>query len=343
MSGSAEQGAILGIGNPLLDISAEVPMEILEKYGVTLNNAILAEEKHFALYPELVANFPVQYIAGGATQNSIRVAQWMLPTGGCTAYMGAVGTDQFGETLEKCGTDDGVLVHYMKNPDVPTGTCAVLIHGGERSLVANLAAANTFSPAHLETDAAKSMINRAKIVYSAGFFLTVSVESLLSIARAAAEESKIFCMNLAAPFIVQFFGEQLAACMPYTDFVFANESEAAAYGEAKGFGSDVATVALKLAAQPKASGTRPRVVVFTQGADSTIVAVGGNVTRYPVDPLPKEQLVDTNGAGDAFVGGFLSRLAMGADYAECVRAGHFASRVIIQRSGCTFPATCEFA
>ena len=130
------------------------------RYGVTLNNAILAEEKHFALYPELVSNYPVQYIAGGATQNSIRVAQWMTPTAGCTAYMGAVGTDAFGETLEKCGTDDGVLVHYMKNPDVPTGTCAVLINGGERSLVANLAAANTFSPSHLETDAAKAMISR---------------------------------------------------------------------------------------------------------------------------------------------------------------------------------------
>ena len=168
------------------------------------------------------------------------------------------------------------------------------------------------------------------------------MDSLLSLARIAAEQNKILAMNLAAPFIVQFFGEQLAACMPYTDFVFANESEASAYGEAKGYGTDVATIALQLAAQPKVCGSRPRVVVFTQGADATIVAVDGQVTRYPVDPLPKEQLIDTNGAGDAFVGGFLSRLAMGADYAECVRAGHFASRVIIQRSGCTFPPTCDF-
>ena len=38
--------SILGMGNPLLDISAEVPKSVLEKYGVTLNNAILCEEKH---------------------------------------------------------------------------------------------------------------------------------------------------------------------------------------------------------------------------------------------------------------------------------------------------------
>ena len=101
------QGAILGMCNPLLDISAEVlycfclplfsffsplflvtsfsakvPLDLLKKYGVELNNAILAEEKHMPLYKELVTDYPVQYIAGGAAQNSIRVAQWMLGTPG---------------------------------------------------------------------------------------------------------------------------------------------------------------------------------------------------------------------------------------------------------------------
>lgn len=46
---------------------------------------------------------------------------------------------------------------------------------------------------------------------------------------------------------------------------------------------------------PKASGTRARVVVFTQGADSTLVACEGVVHEFKVDALPKEQLVDTNG------------------------------------------------
>jgi adenosine kinase len=58
------ENAILGMGNPLLDISSDVPVEFLEKYDVKLNNAILAEEKHVPLYADLIANFPVQYIAG---------------------------------------------------------------------------------------------------------------------------------------------------------------------------------------------------------------------------------------------------------------------------------------
>jgi adenosine kinase len=63
----------------------------------------------------------------------------------------------------------------------------------------------------------------------------------------------------------------------------------------QGYGSDLRQIALKLAAEPKRCGTRARVVVFTQGADSTIVASNGTVTEYPVDKLAPELLVDTNG------------------------------------------------
>ena len=106
--------------------------------------------------------------------------------------------------------------------------------------------------------------------------------------------------------------------------------------------ADVATVALKCCDLPKASGRRARCVVFTQGADSTIVACEGAVTTYPVTPLAKELLVDTNGAGDAFVGGFLSRLVLGEGWDACVKAGHYAAREIIQRPGCTVPDTCGY-
>lgn len=37
---------ILGMGNPLLDISANVTQEFLDKYELALDNAILAEDKH---------------------------------------------------------------------------------------------------------------------------------------------------------------------------------------------------------------------------------------------------------------------------------------------------------
>ena len=68
---------------------------------------------------------------------------------------------------------------------------------------------------------------------------------------------------------------------------------------------------------------------------------GEQVREYPSIPLAKEKLVDTNGAGDAFVGGFLSQLVAGKELPECVRAGNYAAHTVIQQSGCTFPGQPE--
>ena len=63
---------------------------------------------------------------------------------------------------------------------------------------------------------------------------------------------------------------------------------------------------------------------------------------FPVILLPKEKLVDTNGAGDAFVGGFLSQLVQQKSIEDSVKAGCYAANVIIQRSGCTYPEKPDF-
>jgi adenosine kinase len=333
----------MGMGNPLLDISATVGQDFLDKYDIKMDSAILAEEKHQPIFKELIEKYNPKYIAGGATQNTIRVAQWMMPKKPHqTAYMGCVGDDYYAKKLEECASADGVLVHYMKDESTPTGTCAALIKDGERALVTNLNAANNFKPSHLETGKAKEIIAAATCYYVAGFFLTVSVESLIHVAEHALVNSKTFCLNLSAPFIVDFFGDQLATALPYADFLFGNEGEAAAFGKKYNLGENLKEVALAATVMPKKNSSRPRTVVFTQGSQSTIVACEGKVTEYPVDPLAKELLVDTNGAGDAFVGGFLSQLVDGKSIEACVKAGHWAAKYIIQQSGTQFHTTCDF-
>merc|ERR1719446_872421 len=166
--------AILGMGNPLLDISAEVTQDTYDKYGLLPGNAILAEEKHMPIYAELAAKPDVKYIAGGATQNSIRVAQWMLQEPGMTAYMGCVGDDEYAGKMREVMDKDGVKALYMVDKATPTGTCAVCITGNNRSLVANLSAANNFKHSHVQLPENMAVVEKAQVIYSAGFFATVS-------------------------------------------------------------------------------------------------------------------------------------------------------------------------
>ncbi|GAB2257730.1 hypothetical protein Droror1_Dr00013890 [Drosera rotundifolia] len=340
----ASEGILLGMGNPLLDISAVVDHDFLTKYDIKLNNAILAEEKHIPMYEEMSKKYTVEYIAGGATQNSIRVAQWILQTPGATSYIGCIGKDKFGEEMKHNAKLSGVDAHYYEDESAPTGTCAVCVVGGETSLIANLSAANCYKSEHLKRTENWALVEKAKYFYIAGFFLTVSPDSIQLVAEHAAANSKIFSMNLPAPFICEFFKDAQEKALPYVDYVFGTETEARTFSKVHGWETDnVEEIAIKISQWPKASAAHKRITVITQGADPVVVAEDDKVKKFPVILLPKEKLVDTNGAGDAFVGGFLSQLVQEKPIEECVRAGNYAANVVMQRSGCTYPEKPDFS
>ncbi|KAF2353685.1 Carbohydrate kinase PfkB, partial [Trinorchestia longiramus] len=297
---------LLGLGNPLLDISVTTDESLLTKYGLEANNAILAEDKHTPMYEEMTKMPGVEFIAGGSTQNSMRVAQWILGKDNMTTFFGCVGKDSYSKTLSEKAKEAGLCVRYQFHDSEPTGTCAVVItkKGKCRSLVANLAAANHFTKSHLDIPENKAIIDKAKFFYISGFFLTVSPESIQTIGKHALEHNKVFCMNLSAPFLCEFFKDPMMQAFPYIDIIFGNETEAAKFSEIQGLGeTSVKEIALKIAALPKLNAKRPRTVIITQGADAIIAVVGGVAQEYPVQQLTDEQLVDTNCAGDAFVGG----------------------------------------
>jgi len=334
-----ENGILLGMGNPLLDMSANVDTGYLSKYGLEANNAVLAEDKHLPMYKEMEEKFKVDYVAGGATLNTMRVGQWILQKANVFSYFGSVGADSRAKTLIDNAQETGVNMKCQVNGQHPTGTCACLItsDGKNRSLVANLAAANDFTKGHLEDKDMWKIVEEADYYYIGGFFLTVSPESILEVAKHASEHNKYLMMNLSAPFISQFFSEPMVKCLPYIDILFGNETEAVAFSKQQNFNTeDVKTIALKAAALEKTNKNRNRMIIFTQGCDPTIVVVDGVATEYPVDLIKAEDIVDTNGAGDSFVGGFLSQFIQGKDMSRCIEVANYAARYIIQQNGVAF-------
>ncbi|XP_040591910.1 adenosine kinase isoform X2 [Mesocricetus auratus] len=302
---SASENVLFGMGNPLLDISAVVDKDFLDKYSLKPNDQILAEDKHKELFDELVKKFKVEYHAGGSTQNSIKVAQWMIqePHKAAT-FFGCIGIDKFGEILKSKAAEAHVDAHYYEQNEQPTGTCAACITGGNRSLVANLAAANCYKKEkHLDLEKNWMLVEKARVYYIAGFFLTVSPESVLKVAHYAAENNRVFTLNLSAPFISQFFKESLMKVMPYVDILFGNETEAATFAREQGFETkDIKEIAKKAQALPKVNSKRQRTVIFTQGREDTVVATENEVMAFAVLDQNQKEIIDTNGAGDAFVG-----------------------------------------
>ena len=52
--------------------------------------------------------------------------------------------------------------------------------------------------------------------------------------------------------------------------------------------------------------------------------------------------MDLNGAGDAFVGGFLAQFVLGQNTQKCIDAGLYLSGDIIKRAGTCFPTPCHY-
>lgn len=126
------------------------------------------------------------------------------------------------------------------------------------------------------------------------------------------------------------------------DIIVGNETEAEALATSLELGTtDLKEIAQKLYELPKENADKPRIVVITHGDKPTIVASESGIAEYPIKVLGKEEIVDTNGAGDAFVGGFLAQLVAGKDLAACIAAGQWCACEIIKRSGCTHPEKCE--
>lgn len=328
---------LLCIGNPLLDMQTSNGQALLEKYKLKANDAILANPEHMGLYTE-IANAPdLKYVAGGAAQNAARGAAYVLPPNS-VVYVGCVGDDDLAEKLREANAREGVESAYLVKQGEQTGACGVVITGHNRSLVTTLRAAEKFEKDHLLSEKVSALIKGANYFYIGGFFLTHGVESALHLAKTASSAGKVVALNLSAPFIPQFFKVQLETIIPYADYIIGNESEAESWGSAAGLADpkDHVEVARSIALLQKANPSRPRIVVITRGSDSTVVVSSAepeNPKIIAINKLEDSEIVDTNGAGDAFAGGFMGGLVLGKSLEECVEIGHKMGAMNIRQVG----------
>jgi adenosine kinase len=179
----------------------------------------------------------------------------------------------------------------------------VITTGHFRSMCTHLAAANEYKVSHLRSPAIWALVEQASVYFVGGYHLTVCVPAILALAEEAAAKDKIFILSLSAPFIPQFFTQQLDQTAPYWDYLIGNETEARSYADAHNLAThDVREIARYIAGLPKENGKRQRTVVITQGTAPTVVAVQGEseVREFEVHEIGEDKICDTNGAGYVF-------------------------------------------
>jgi adenosine kinase len=238
--------------------------------------------------------------------------------------------------------------------------------------VTDLRSAEKFEQSHLSSPAVARLVDAARVFYVEGYFLTHGLQSILEISKKASDASKVikflsvistpilntrdcqvFAINLSAPFIPGFGFEAddplFSKVVPYCDIIIGNEDEAKAWATAKKLpaDADLKAIAKALATEPKSNPSRPRHVIFTQGSKETTLVSSAEPDSPKVYPVNKiDNIVDTNGAGDAFAGGFLGAFVAGKSINECVEAGHKLGAMCVQqvrlKVACTFWSDTKF-
>lgn len=167
---------------------------MLEKYGLKINDTILAEEKHMGIYEDLIKNRDAKLIPGGGAQNTARGAQYMLPPDSVW-YIGCVGKDEYADTLRQKCKEQGLHVEYRVDEKEPTGRCGVVITGHHRTMCTHLAAANEYKIEHLKQPRIWAMVEKSKIYYVGGYHLTVCPPAAMALAEEAAAKNKVSFMH----------------------------------------------------------------------------------------------------------------------------------------------------
>lgn len=307
---------LYGIGNALVDVQYQVDDAYLSRMNVEKGLMTLVDESRQRELDQGIEGEPLKRSSGGSAANTMIM---VCGLGGTSFYGCKVGTDEAGSFYLDDLSKAGVESNPENSGEGVTGTCLVLITpDGERSMNTFLGITSTFGPEQVDP----KVIRESDVVYIEGYLLSSEsgMEASLYAQKEAKEAGAKVSLTLSDAFIVETFRDRLEAVLKGgVDLLFANDGEAKIYT-----GRDSVSTACSVLGKVVGD------YVVTCGGEGAIVSDMGNVRQvggFDVD------VVDTNGAGDAFAGAFLYGMTNGYSNAESAKLANYAGAQVVSQLG----------
>ena len=185
------------------------------------------------------------------------------------------------------------------------------------------------------------MLSSAKIFYLPGFSLSLDQRLVQRFVAESSSKGKMLIINLSAEFICRQYKTILTELASIASFIFGNNKELRAFATVSGLQSDLEDDLESirwLLRNPLEDADRLKAVVITRAEGSVIIGTKSEVREIPVPVLEPQLIRDTNGAGDAFVGGFIAALARedSLTVTDCVLAAVKVAQSVLKSPGCCF-------
>ena len=270
-----------------MDVFARVPDAFLKNVAGEKGGMVLVDHREMERVIALLEGEPAYSTGGSAANATFNAARLGLRS----TFLGKLGNDELARIYRRSFEAAGVDGARFKTGTVANARCLALVTpDAQRTLRTDLGAAMTLAPA--EISAADFRGCRHAHIEGYLVFNRALAEAVLTAARAAGcttsiDLSSFEVVNASRDWLFGQFRKGI-------DIVFANEDEIRALFQDQT--SDYATLARQLANQ----GVLAAVKV---GKDGAWIAHESQLHR--IAPLAVADVVDTNGAGDAWAAGFL--------------------------------------
>ena len=335
--------SIIAIGNPIVDILAEVDRGSILRYNLIWGGTFFANESNIGFYDELESKPQVSYIPGGSIQNTLRVTSWCLNMEEKNrglykiTMLGAIGQDGYKDKILNALKSAGVKPLLQQIPNMTTSRCGVGICLKERCLLPHIKASNCLTDDFVSEHQNEIYDHDALLIE--GYFLQEKYNICKQLCQTFKRAKKMVILTLSAVFMVQAHREKIMEIAEDSDMIVGNMEEFEAFADLR----RETQVKILAKAHEKLS-PKERIFIATDGANGVYVSKYDykqkrmdNIRQIFADKLKNDEICDLNGAGDAFLGGFLSQFMKGATLERCCRTGIDASTIIIKNIGCTFP------
>ena len=279
---------LIGVGSPIMDLLARVPDDFLAKnVAGAKGGMVLVDDAEMERIVSLLDGEPAYATGGSAANAAFNAARLGLRT----TFLGKLGNDALArvycEAFERAGVDGSRFKHGSRG----NARCLALVTpDAQRTMRTSLGAAMTLSPAEISG----SDFAGCRHAHIEGYlvFNQALADAVLAAARAAGattslDLSSFEVVNASRSWLFSQFRRGI-------DIVFANEDEIRALFQDTT--TEYATLARKLAGL----GVLAAVKV---GKDGAWIAREAELHR--IEPIAVADVIDTNGAGDAWAAGFL--------------------------------------
>ena len=280
----------------------------------SLNMDLFIETPRLPAPGETVLGTRIRYAPGGKGSNQACAAARMgLPV----VLIGATGRDAFGDEMVRNLHEFHVgFEGVARREDTASGVASIVVDEAGQNQIVVAPGANATLTAR-EVTHWRRYINISKAVITQLESPLPAVEAALRLAR---EAGALSVLN-PAPF-VPVADSLLRLC----DWIIPNEIEAAHLTGIEVLSpADAVRAALKL--RERSGGASIAITLGADGVWIECATFSGLVPGFPITP------VDTVGAGDTFIGAFVTRLVEGTTARDAARFAGAASALSVTRRG----------